>query len=158
MNQPAKLDANDIEFDSFDQCKQYLSSEFVVNQDGEKATAKKVIKRAKDNNGNPIGKRKNANPLLDTCEYECELEDGTVMQYNAYVIAENLFAQCDDAGCCQAVLDEIIDHKRDGRALRAHNGYVTTKRGQRVPKNTKKGWKILCQWKMARQTGWTSNM
>jgi hypothetical protein len=142
MNQPAKLEADDIEFDSFDQ---YLNAEFGVNRDGETAIAK-VIKRAKDNSGNPIGKR-HPNPLLDTREYECELEDGTLMRYNANVIAENIFAQCDDAGRRQAILDEIIDHKRDGRALRADNGYVTTKRGQRVPKNTTKGWRILCQWK-----------
>ena len=142
MNQPAKLEADDIEFDSFDK---YLNAEFGVNRDGETAIAK-VIKRAKDNTGNPIGKR-HSNPLLDTREYECELEDGTLMRYNANVIAENIFAQCDDAGRRQAILDEIIDHKRDGRALRADNGYVTTKRGQRVPKNTTKGWKILCQWK-----------
>ena len=141
MYQPAKVDADDIEFDSFDQ---YLNSEFMVNQDGDVATAK-VIKRAKDNSGNPIGKR-HANPLLDTREYECELEDGTMMRYNANVIAENIFAQCDDAGRQQAILDEFIDHKRDGgRALRVDDGYVTTKRGRRVPKNTTKGWKILCQ-------------
>ena len=40
MNQPAKSEADDIEFDSFDQ---YLSSEFVINQDGNPAMAK-VIK------------------------------------------------------------------------------------------------------------------
>ena len=142
MIQPARCEADDIEFDSFDQ---YLSAEFVVNRDGEMATAK-VIKRAKDNNGNPIGK-KHSNPLLDTREYECEMEDGTVMRYNANVIAENIFAQCDDEGRRQALLDEIIDHKRDARALRVDNGYVVTKNGRRVPKNTTRGWKILCQWK-----------
>jgi hypothetical protein len=124
MIQPAKSEADDIEFDSFDQ---YLSAEFVVNRDGEMATVK-VIKRAKDNNGNPIGK-KHSNPLLDTREYECELDDGTVMRYNANVIAENIFAQCDDEGRRQALLDEIIDHKRDARALRGDNGYVVTKNG-----------------------------
>jgi hypothetical protein len=99
MNQPAKFDADDIEFDSFDQS---LNSEFIVNQDGEMATAK-VIKRAKDNNGNPFGKR-NANPLLDTREYECELEDGTVMRYNANIIAENIFAQFDGASLARQFL------------------------------------------------------
>lgn len=56
-----------------------------------------VVKRARDNNGNPIGKR-HANPLLDTREYECELlEDWSFMRYHANVIAEeNFFAQCDD--------------------------------------------------------------
>ncbi|KAI2494561.1 Reverse transcriptase (RNA-dependent DNA polymerase) [Fragilaria crotonensis] len=142
MNQPAKRDADDIEFDSFDQ---YLNSEFLVNNDGETAMAR-VVKRARDNNGNPIGKR-HPNPLLDTREYECELEDGSLMRYHANVIAENIFAQCDDEGRRHAVLAEIVDHKADKRALRTDNGYVTTKRGRRVPKKTTKGWKILCQWK-----------
>ena len=142
MNQPAKRHADEIEFETFDQ---YLNSEFMFNKDGETAMAK-VVKRARDNNGNPIGKR-NANPLLDTCEYDCELEDGSLMRYHANVIAENIFAQCDDKGRRHAVLAEIVDHKADGRALRADNGYVTTKRGRRVPKKTTKGWKILCQWK-----------
>jgi hypothetical protein len=53
MNQPAKSDADDVEFKTFDQ---YLQSEFYVNKDGHVATAK-VVKRARDNNDNPIGKR-----------------------------------------------------------------------------------------------------
>jgi hypothetical protein len=61
------------------------------------------------------------------------------MRYHENVIAENIFAQCDDAGCRQAILDEIIDHKRDERALCFDNGFVTTKRGRRIPKNTAKG-------------------
>ena len=142
MNQPAKREADEIEFDTFDQ---YLNSEFLVNNDGETAMAR-VVKRAKDNNGNPIGKR-HPNPLLDTREYECELEDGSLMRYHANVIAENIFAQCDDEGRRHAVLAEIVDHKADKRALTTDNGYVTTKRGRRVPKRTTKGWKILCQWK-----------
>ena len=143
MMQPEKSDADDIEFDSFDQ---YLSAEFVVNQDGDVATAK-VIKRAKDNNGNPIGKR-HANPLLDNREqYACELENGSIMRYSANVIAEIIYAQCDDKGRRQALLDEIIDNKCDARALRVDNGYVTSKNGRKVPTNTTKGWKILCHWK-----------
>ena len=39
MNQAAKSEADDIEFDSFDQ---YLSAEFVVNRDGDVATAKVI--------------------------------------------------------------------------------------------------------------------
>jgi hypothetical protein len=87
MNQPAKSDADDVAFETFDQ---YLQSEFYVNKDGDVATAK-VVKRARDNNGNPIGKRR-ANPLLDTCEYECELDDGSLMRHHANVIAENILA------------------------------------------------------------------
>jgi hypothetical protein len=133
MIQPAKQDADDIEFETFDQ---YLNSEFMVlNKDGENSMATKGVKRTRNNNGNPIGKR-NANPLLDTREYECELEDGSVMRYYANVIAENIFAQCDDEGQRHAVLAEIVDHKADGRALRADNGYVASKRGKRIPERT----------------------
>ena len=137
MIQPAMKESGDIEFETFDQ---YINAEFRINQDGDAAMAK-VIKRARDNEGNPIGKR-HANPLLDTREYECELEDGTVARYYANVIAENIFAQCDDDGRRHAILDEIIDHKADKRALRADNGFISTKHGKRVPKKTTKGWKL----------------
>jgi hypothetical protein len=140
--------ADKIEFETFDQ---YLNSEFMVNKDGKTAVAK-VVKRARDNNGNPIGKR-HANPLLDTREYECALEDGSLMRYHANVIAENFFAHCDDEAQQHVVLAEIVDHKAYGRASRADDGYVTTKQGRRVAKKTTKGLKILCQWK-DRSTDW----
>ena len=142
MIQPAKSDADDIEYETFDQ---YISAEFLVNRNGETASAK-VVKRARDNNGNPIGK-KHDNPLMDTREYECMLDDGTIMRYNANVIAENIFAQCDDEGRRQAVLSEITDHKKDRSAIDITKGYTTSRKGKRIPKTTTKGWKLLCQWK-----------
>lgn len=53
MIHPDNLNANDIEFDSFDQ---YLSIEFLVHHNDEMMTPK-VIKRAKDDSGNLMGKR-----------------------------------------------------------------------------------------------------
>ena len=61
MLQDPKSDADEVEFDTFDQ---YLGAEFLVNSNGETAMAR-VTKRVKDNDGNAIGKR-NTNPLLDT--------------------------------------------------------------------------------------------
>ena len=142
MIQPAKSDADDIEYETFDK---YISAEFLVNRNGETVPAK-VVKRARDNNGNPIGK-KHDNPLMDTREYECMLDDGTIIRYNANVIAENIFAQCDDEGRRQAVLSEITDHKKDPSAIDITKGYTTTRKGKRIPKTTTKGWKLLCQWK-----------
>jgi hypothetical protein len=142
MLQASKPDADEIEFDTFDQ---YLGAEFLVNSNGETAMAT-VSKRVKDNDGNVIGKR-NANPLLDTREYECTLEDGSVYRYNANVIAENIYSQCDDAGHRHAVLQEIIDHKKDKTAVDITNGYTVTRNGRRIPKTTTKGWKLLCQWR-----------
>jgi hypothetical protein len=54
MIQPDNLNADDIEFDLFDQ---YLSIlEFLVHHNDEMMTPK-VIKRAKDNSGNLMAKR-----------------------------------------------------------------------------------------------------
>jgi hypothetical protein len=89
MMQPDKPEAGDLEFETFDR---YIGSEFVVNLNDEPTRAK-VMKRGCDNKGKPGGKQ-HSNPLLDSREYECLLEDGTlVYRYNAYVIAESIFAQ-----------------------------------------------------------------
>ena len=62
-----------------------------------------VSKRIKDNDSNVIGKI-NANPLsLDTCEYECALEDGSVLRYHANVRVDNIYSQC-DTGVTQLLL------------------------------------------------------
>lgn len=142
MWQPPKPEADETEFETFDK---YIGAEFLVNDNGDTVAAK-VTKRARDNDGNPIGK-KHTNPLLDTREYECTLGDGTVFRYTANVIAENLFAQCDDEGRRHAVLSEITNHRRNKSAIHIANGFITTKRGIRVPKTTTKGWQLLCQWK-----------
>ena len=142
MLQQPSADADDIEFDTFDQ---YLGAEFIVNSNGETAMAT-VSKRAKNNEGYAIGKR-NTNPLLDTREYECTMEDGSVYRYSANVIADNIYSQCDDEGRRHAVLQEIIEHKKDGTAVDITRGYTTTRRGRKIPKTTTKGWKLLCQWR-----------
>lgn len=114
----------------------------MVNNNGEMATAK-VTKRARDNEGKPIGKHHH-NPLLNTREYECILDDGMPYRYNANVIAENIFARCDDDGRCHATLKEITDHKKDHTAIDIVNGLRTTKRGKKIPKTTTRGWQLLC--------------
>ena len=142
MLQLEKPEADNLEFETFDQ---YIGAEFVVNLNGEPTTAK-VTKRARDNEGKPVGKQ-HANSLLDSHEYECLLEDGTLYRDNANVIAENIFAQCDNEGRMHAVLQEITDHKKDRRAIHTSNGHKLTRKGIRIPKATSKGWKLLCQWK-----------
>jgi hypothetical protein len=59
---------------------------------GDGTIAGKVNKRAKGEDGNPIGFR-NSNPLLDTREYEVLIPDGATVSYTANVIAENLYSQ-----------------------------------------------------------------
>jgi hypothetical protein len=72
----------------------------------------RVIKCAKGIGGEPVG-RAHANPFFDMREYEVEFTDGTIEQYAANVIAENMYAQVDDEGNMFQLLDEIMDHKKD---------------------------------------------
>jgi hypothetical protein len=66
MLQSDKIDANDVEFETFDQ---YIGAEFFVNQNGESVPTR-VTKQAQDNGGTPVG-NSNANPILvDTSEYQ----------------------------------------------------------------------------------------
>ena len=68
--------------------------------------------------------KKNANPLLDTRENECTLNDGSVYRYNASIIAHNIYSQCDDEGRRHAVLQE--GHDCSGHHERIHDNKTGT--------------------------------
>jgi hypothetical protein len=46
-----------------------------------------------------------------------------------------------------SLLIEIVDHKCDGKAVRKDDGFELTKSGQRRPRQTTQGWKLLVTWK-----------
>jgi hypothetical protein len=58
----------------------------------------------------------------------------------ANVIAENMYAQVDNEGNMFQLLDEIMDHKKDDRAINIANGTVTLANGNVKPKITTQGW------------------
>ncbi len=68
----------------------------------------KVTKRLREKDGIPIGTAHD-NPILDTRMHEVEFGDGHT---EAYVIAENMFAQVDSEGDRHVLLQEIIVHRR----------------------------------------------
>jgi hypothetical protein len=105
-----------------------------------------VIKRAKGIGGEAVG-RAHANPFFDTREYEVEFTDGTIEQYTANIIAENMYAQVDNKGNMFQSLDVIMDHKKDDTAIDIANGTVTTSSGNVKPKITTQGWQSLVLWK-----------
>jgi hypothetical protein len=133
------------EVDDIDTYDRYLNSEIVVDREGEQVRAR-VVKRARTEAGAPIG-RAHANPLFDTREYDCIFDDGTTERYTANIIAENLFSQCDSEGRSFLVLKEIVDHSRDQSAIPISDGFTISYNGNKVPKKTTRGWKLLCQWK-----------
>ena len=54
----------------------YLQTELLVPRNGDMVMAK-VVRRVKDSEGRPTGKRHD-NPILDTRQYEVEFNDGTL--------------------------------------------------------------------------------
>lgn len=105
-----------------------------------------VVKRRKrDSDGKLIG-FSHENPILDTAVYEVEFEDGHVESYYANQIAEAVYATVDDEGYAYSEIKEIVDHMKDGKAIRADDGYIMS-RGKKVPKRTTKGWYLCVEWK-----------
>ena len=105
----------------------------------------RVTKRLKDANGIPIGTA-DQNPLLDTRMYEVEFTDGEKASLAANYIADNLFAQVDDEGNCQVLMNEIIDYQTNRTELKQQNAFITTITGTKHRRETTKGWELLIEW------------
>ena len=61
--------------------------------------------------------RSSSNPILDTRTYEVEFKDGSMSTYSTNVIAESMYAQCDEEVQQYLLFGSILDHNRDGYAL-----------------------------------------
>jgi hypothetical protein len=91
-NMPDIDDAKDkYDVDMYDQ---YVGSQVRVPI-GDEIRDWKVVWYKRELDGNVKG-RVNANSILDTRTYEIEFPDGSSDEYTANVIAENMYAQCDD--------------------------------------------------------------
>ena len=117
----------------------YINAEVMVPKDGKHMQAAKVIRQAKNKFGKTYGTY-NQNPILNTKVYDVMFPDGSVSQYAANVIAENIYAQIDEEGHRYQIMDYILDHRKDGRAVPASEAYVIGKNGNKVRKQTTKGW------------------
>ena len=62
-------------------------------------------------------------------------------------IAENLFAQIDDDGNRQVLMDDIIGHRSNEHAVKQQDAFIITKMGTKRRKETTKGWELLIRWK-----------
>ena len=73
-----------------------------------------------------------------------EFSDGSIREYLANIIAENMVSQVDEEGYSLIMLDNIIDYKKDPAvAFSKDDGYVVTRRGLKRRRKTTVGWKIL---------------
>ena len=121
----------------------YLNMELAIPQgDSLEPRLARATKRLKDANGLPTGLA-NENPILDTRMYEVEYLDGERMSLAANNIAENLFAQIDDEGNRQMLMDEIIGHWSNEHAVKQQDAFIMTKTGTKRRRETTKGWELL---------------
>ena len=127
----------------------YIGAEIIISH-GDTVAQGIVRRRKRDVEGNTIG-RANRNPILDTRAYEVEFEDGSMSTYSANVIAESMYAQCDEEGQQYILFGSILYHKTDGHALSVVDQDVVV-RGKSPKHRTKKGWHLCVQWKDGKTT------
>ena len=128
-----------------------MNAEVLLPQDGKNMRSAKVVGRASDRDGMPIGEF-NENPILNTRQYDVMFPDGTTQQYSANVIAENIYSQVDDEGHRYLSMDEIVDYKRDESAIDKADAFITDKHGRKSRRYTTKGWSFLINWKDGTQS------
>ena len=73
--------------------------------------------------------------------------DGTKESLSANYIAYNVFAQVDQAGNHQVLLDEIIDYHTTGKEVKQQDAFITSRTGTKRRRETTIGWELLVQWK-----------
>ena len=104
----------------------------------------RVKERKRDHEGSFIG-RSNANPILDTREYEVKFEDGDVTKLTANAIAESMYAMCNENSDHILLFDAIVDHKNNYKAMtRAEQKFVNSRRKQQYKRSTK-GWEVCAR-------------
>ena len=81
----------------------------VKMQVGNEWMSGKVVQRAVNPDGEVEGEYDD-NPFLNSHMYEVEFSDGSVREYSANLIAENMLTQVDEEGYSKTLLNAIIDH------------------------------------------------
>ena len=111
----------------------------------------RVIGRASDGVGVPIGEY-DPNLIMNTRVYDVMFPNGSVQQYSANLIAENMYSQVDSDGHSYALMDEIIDHQKKETAVDKVDGFMTDQYGRKKRKYTTKGWDFPVNWKDGTQS------
>jgi hypothetical protein len=105
--------------DAFDT---YPNAELLLPDSGANVVRARVIKCAKGEDGNPIG-------------LQHKFPDSSTAEYQANIIAENLFSQSDSECRQNVVMKEISHHKKDiyGRAIPISDGSTTSQEREQGP-------------------------
>jgi hypothetical protein len=94
----------------------------------------------------------NDNYMFDTRTYEIEFSGGHSDEYNANLISENMYAQCDEEGNQLNLMECIFDHNTDARVMDHGDMYIKHGSSSHVRKTTL-GWHLCVEWKYG-TTSW----
>jgi hypothetical protein len=83
----------------------------------------------------------NAHVMLDTKTYETELPDGCSDEYTSAVIAESMYAHCNEESNQFNLMECIVDHKKDGHTVDRADMYTT--HPQKKSSQDKQGLKLV---------------
>ena len=113
---------------------------------GEELKAATVTGRSLDPQGETVGTY-HSNPMLNTMVYDVEFPDGQIKEYSANIIAENMYAQVDSSGNYMTMLDSIISHNKDSKAVEKQDKYIITKTGRKHLRRTTDGYNFKVLWR-----------
>jgi hypothetical protein len=86
----------------------------------------------------------NADAMLDTRTYEIDFPDGRSDEYTVNLIAENMYAQCDEDGNQFNFMECIVDHNTDEHVVDRAGMYIKHGIIKQVHKTTK-GWHFFVE-------------
>ena len=105
-----------------------------------------TVKRQHTNEDGETTGQYNDNPSLNNVIYDVEFSDGTVNEYCANVIAQNLYNIVEDSNTESRSLEAILDHDSSIDSKHKTKKYIVTKSGQKRERKSTAGWKILICW------------
>ena len=133
------------EVDNIADYDKYIASKIILPTEGEYLQKATVMGRVKDGSGRAKGTY-HPNPQVDSREYEVMFDDGTTKEFAANVIAENLISVSGDESHSNHFLNEIIDHRTNGKAVTKDDGMIS-QNGRSTMRKTTKGWFLCVRWK-----------
>ena len=119
----------------------WIHAELNLSQ-GEEMKKLKVVGRSKYEYENIVGKY-DINTILNAMVYDVKFPDGTISEYKANVIADNMYSQVHSEGFLHSILSGTLEFAKDTTAAQKGNKYIITKSGQRCMQKSTVGWNLL---------------
>ena len=82
----------------------------------------------------------NINPAIGVSICKVEFPGGDTNELESNIIAESILLEINSEGKQYHIINEIVDHKRNGRAIRKKDSFIFSKNRNKYAKRTTAGW------------------